>query len=125
MRFGLRNLAPRTLRFRLLAWNTAVVVLMVVPALALVREGLRHRLLQDFDQLLREDAEEIKLAVQQLGPDLKPVLQEMDRKAQGHAHRGWFVQFCDDRGRLLHSLPAKPDLDLPAPPAGAVALAEA
>jgi heavy metal sensor kinase len=93
----------RTLRFRLTFWNTAVVLLMVVATLVAVREGLRFSLLRDTDELLVEDAEEVRLTVEQLTPDVEQIQRELDRMAQSHAHRGLFVQAFDRYGRLLWS----------------------
>ena len=43
MSFGRLRDVARTLRFRLLLWNTVVVLLIVFPTLAGVRAWLRHR----------------------------------------------------------------------------------
>src|SRR5438132_1533077 len=76
----------RTLRFRLMAWNTGVVLLMVLPTLFLVREGFRRLVHVEFDRILAEDINEIKLSIKQLYPNLPELYKELKRRAQGHAH---------------------------------------
>ena len=93
----------RSLRFRLTAWNTAVVLLTVVGAMLGVREGLRHTLLHETDEQLREDAEEIADAVRESYPDLRPVFHEIDRKAAAHRHQGLFVELLAPDGRVVRA----------------------
>ncbi len=93
----------RSLRFRLTAWNTAVVLLTVVGALVGVREGLRHTLLRETDEQLREDAEEIADAVRESYPDLQPVFNEIDRKAAAHRHQDLFVELLDPQGGVVRA----------------------
>ncbi|MBY0522019.1 MAG: HAMP domain-containing histidine kinase [Gemmataceae bacterium] len=105
--------AVRSLRFRLMAWNVAVVLLMVIPTLVGVRAVLSHLLLQEFDELLREDGVEIGLALRQSPRQWDVLYQEMERKAQGHVHRGWFVQLFDAEGRIIWSSQNTPAEGLP------------
>lgn len=93
----------RSLRFRLTAWNTAVVLLTVVGAMVGVREGLRHTLLHETDEQLREDAEEIADAVRESYPDLQPVFNEIDRKAAAHRHQDLFVELLDEQGEVVRA----------------------
>lgn len=104
-----------TLRFRLLAWNTAVVLLMVLPTLIGVREAMRHTLRHELDQLLLEDALEVDLLVRQLQNSPEELHQELTLQARGHAHRGWFVQLFDAEGGLVWQTGMPPDLVLPPP----------
>ena len=97
-----------TLRFRLMAWNTAVLILIGVPTLAGVHAVLRHKVLHEFDELLQEDLEEIRLAVRQRAP-LDLLYQELERKAQGHVHHRWFVQIFDGGGEAVWSSQNAPD----------------
>lgn len=107
----------RSLRFRLTAWNTAVVLLTVGAAFAFVRLGVRRSLLDETDALLQEDAHEVGLAIKEFYPMMQSIYQEMDRKAEGHKNRGLFVQLFDEQGRLLHSTPGTPQGELlQAPP---------
>ena len=53
----------RTLRFRLMAWNTGVMLLMVLPTLFLVRAGVGRLVQLEFDRILAEDISEIKLSI--------------------------------------------------------------
>jgi heavy metal sensor kinase len=111
MRFEQLRSLLRSLRFRLSAWNTAAVLLLVVVTLLSVREGLRLTLLTENDQLLLDDAREVILAVERFYPDLPEIYNEMDRKATGHEDRGLFVQLLDPNGRLLSSKGEAPRLD--------------
>lgn len=98
-----------TLRFRLMAWNTAVLVLIGIPTLLTVHIVLRYKLLREFDGLLREDTQEVRLAVRKF-PGLDPVYEELERKAEGHVQHGWFVQIFAADGQLLWSSRNGPDL---------------
>ena len=88
MRFEQLRTLFRSLRFRLSAWNTAAVLLIVIVTLFGVREALRFTLLNENNQLLKEDTDEVILAVEGLYPDLGQIYNEMDRKAKGHVDRG-------------------------------------
>jgi signal transduction histidine kinase len=101
MRFGRLSGAFRSLRFRLTAWNTAVVLLTVCGALLGVRQGLRHTLQGDMDEQLREDAEELAQGVLQSFPDMKPVFEQIDRKAAVHRHLDLFVQLLDEQEQVI------------------------
>jgi len=102
-----------TLRFRLMAWNTIVLILIGLPALVAVRAVLSHKVLHEFDGLLQEDLEEIRLAIRQQQPPLTPLFQDLERKAEGHVHHGWFVQLFDGDGGALWSSRNAPDEELP------------
>lgn len=92
-----------SLRSRLSVWNTAVVVVTVLVALVALRESMRFTLIHEADQLLLEDVEELRLAVQDFYPDLDQIHGEMNRKAQGHEHRQLFVQVLDPLGNSVWS----------------------
>jgi heavy metal sensor kinase len=108
MSFGRLKAWLRTLRFRLLLWNTAVVLLIVFPTLAGVREWLRYTQRHEFDEILKEDLLEVRLTLSQSYPDWERFFQAMNRKAQGHAHRHWFVQIVDAEGGPLWSSASTP-----------------
>ncbi|HWB12636.1 MAG TPA: ATP-binding protein [Pirellulales bacterium] len=108
MRFGRLSGAFRSLRFRLTAWNTAVVLLTVVGAFIGVRQGLRHTLQGDMDAQLREDAEELARAVLQSYPDMEPVYQQIVVKAAVHRHLDLFVQLLDERDNVIQETKAVP-----------------
>jgi heavy metal sensor kinase len=114
MPFAPLNPVFGTLRFRLMLWNTAVVLLMVLPTLVVVRETLRHTLRHELDQLLREDVLEVDLLARQLRDSPEELRQELTLKARSHAHRGWFVQLFDGDGGLVWQA-ATPEIDLPPP----------
>ncbi len=99
-----------SLRFRLSAWNTAAVLLIVVVTLLALREALRFSLLQENDLLLMDDAYEVVLAVEGLYPSLDQIQKEMERKALGHVDRDLFVQLLDADGRVIASQGKPPDL---------------
>jgi heavy metal sensor kinase len=102
----------RTLRFRLLVWNTGVVLLMVIPTLFLVREGYRRVMSQQFESILEEDLKEIKSDIDQLYPRWESLYQTLKRKAQSHAYHGWFVQLFDADENLKWETRSTPE-DLP------------
>ncbi|MBX7072503.1 MAG: HAMP domain-containing protein [Pirellulales bacterium] len=104
MRFALPSFFwRRSIRFRLLAWNSGVVLLLAASALVAVREGSRYTLIAELDERLHEDALEVRLAVQQFYPRIEAIRAELDRKAIGHAHYSMFIEIFDARGQLLAS----------------------
>ena len=107
-----------SLRFRLSAWNTAAVLLIVIVTLLALREALRFSLLQENDLLLMDDAYEVVLAVEGLYPSLDQIEKEMERKALGHVDRELFVQLLDANGKLIASQGKPPDLTKVALPRG-------
>jgi len=93
MSFERLRQATKTLRFRLMVWNAAVVLLTALGILIGVREGLRFSLLSEMDQVLRQDINEIRLAVGEYKlADLSRIQEDLNRKARGHDQDGWFVQ---------------------------------
>ncbi len=119
MRFEQFNTLFRSLRFRLSAWNTAAVLLIVVVTLVGVHEALRFTLHSENDHLMLDDAYEVALAAETFYPNNVEIYREMDRKAQGHVDRKLFVQLLDTDGRLMSSSGKPPDLQgAPLPQAG-------
>ncbi|MGD9721038.1 MAG: ATP-binding protein [Pirellulales bacterium] len=120
MRFEQLKSLFRSLRFRLSAWNTAAVLLIVIVTLVGLRQSLLYILLAESDQLLKDDAFEVVLAAERFYPDQDEIINEMDLKARGHVDRGLFVQLFDANGRLLATKGVAPDLSglsLPMSPA--------
>lgn len=113
MRFESLRFAARSLRFRLTAWNTVVLVLTVVGSLVVVRESIRYMLLEELDQILREDIQEVGLIVERSYPDLDAIHQGLDLKARGHVQHRWFVQLIDAGGAVIWSSQNTPDTTLP------------
>lgn len=111
MRFEQLNTLFRSLRFRLSAWNTAAVLLIVVVTLFSVREAMRFALMNETDQVLRDDAHEVGLAVESFYPDLRQIEAEMQRKASGHQDRQLFVRLIDTEGRVALQTGEPPRLD--------------
>jgi two-component system, OmpR family, heavy metal sensor histidine kinase CusS len=101
MRFERLRTVFRSLRFRLSAWNTAAVLLIVVVTLVGVREALRFTMMSENDHQLLDDTFEVVLAVERFYPDLTEIYNEMDRKALGHFDRRLFVQLLGPRGDVM------------------------
>lgn len=101
----------RSLRFRLSAWNTAAVLLIVVVTLVGLRAALRLTLMSENDHVLLDDTYEVVLAVETFSPNLDEIGDEMERKARGHLDRGLFVQLIDEHGTPLISRGTPPALD--------------
>ncbi|MCA8998523.1 MAG: HAMP domain-containing histidine kinase [Planctomycetaceae bacterium] len=92
----------KTLRFRLASWNAAIVVLTAMITLGGLRQGVEWALLHEMDQILEEDLEEIELALKEQGPQEPAELrEELNRKAIGHQHHGWFVQMYGPDHQLV------------------------
>lgn len=86
----------RTLRARLMLWDAAAVFLTAIAVLIGVREGVRYALLHEIDEVLLEDIDEINLLLQEPRPEGEVMLiADLDRKARGHTHHVWFLQFLD------------------------------
>lgn len=110
MRFEHFKALIRSLRFRLAAWNTAVVLFAVILTLFALREALRLTLLHETDQVLVDDAREVALTIEQLHPNMTEVFKEMDRKVLGHLDRKLFLEVRDERGRRIYASRGLPDL---------------
>jgi heavy metal sensor kinase len=106
-----RGLKPlvQSLRFKLTVWNTIVVLLIAILALVSVRQGLYYMLLRETDAVLRQEAEEIRLMLQQTWPDRAMVFEELNRKSAVHEQHGWFAQVLDGPGSTLWASPRIPD----------------
>jgi len=102
-----------TLRFRLTAWNTGVVLCVVVCALWGVRESVRFSLWLEADKQLMEDAQEIRLTIEQLYPDTEQIYKVLDRKTISHTHRRLYVRIFDEQHRLLWTSPNAPAIPFP------------
>lgn len=100
MSFARLRARTRTLRVRLMLWDAAAVFLTAVAVLIGVREGVRYALLHEIDEVLLEDIDEIHLLLQEPRPEGEETLfADLDRKARGHTHHVWFVQFLDKNRR--------------------------
>ena len=100
----------RSLRFRLTAWNTAVVLLTVLLALFGVHEGLRLSLINEMDKSLLANAKEIGLAIEASQPDLDASIQEMKRMVLGHGEEELFVQLLGPNQEVIWSSDNAPPL---------------
>lgn len=94
----------KTLRFRLALWNALTVILTAAVILIGLRQGVHWALLHELDQILAEDIEEVTLALSEL-PEIgfEQLAEELDRKATGHRHHEWFVQFVGSDGDIVWS----------------------
>jgi two-component system, OmpR family, heavy metal sensor histidine kinase CusS len=108
--------AFKTLRFRLMLWNAAVVLVTAVAVLVGLRSGAKLAVLHELDQILAEDIREIVLTIEETPQrEAQSILEDLDRKARGHRHHGWFVQFLRGDEEVWTS-PGAPT-DRPATPA--------
>ncbi|MFM7109182.1 MAG: ATP-binding protein [Planctomycetaceae bacterium] len=98
-----------TLRLRLAAWNTAVVLAMTVVALVAARYAARATLFHAADDELRGGVVEVALAINDLFPDMDAVVAEMRRRAAGQERRGWFSQLLTQEGQTLWKSEHCPD----------------
>jgi len=105
----------RTLRFRLMIWNAAAVILTGAAVLIAVRTGVRNTLISEVDEVLREDLQEIiiRLKSDRLTSkgsiDWDNLHKELEHKADGHSAHGWFVQFLDASGEVQWASKSAPD----------------
>lgn len=111
MRYGpVRDLAS-SLRFRLVFWNTVVLLGSLLLTLVVLRESVRYSLVAEFEKQLFEDLDEVKLTVVQSHNTPTDMYAELERKAVSHSHRGWWTRTYDLEGRILwnsHNSPLPP-----------------
>ena len=92
----------RTLRFRLMLWNTAVVALATVATLFGLRIGVRNALFHEIDALLKEDLENIALEIPEVYPPESAALhEELDRKALSHSAHRWYVRILSTQNEEI------------------------
>lgn len=96
-----RKSITRSLRFRLMVWNAAVVVVTACVTLFALREGVRITLIRELDQLLQEDLHEIEIALKQ-HEDMATLHEQLDRKDAGHAQHKWFAELIGGDGQLRY-----------------------
>ncbi len=75
-----------------------------------VREGMRLTLLNDTFGVLRDEIQELELAIRELHPDAAAIRNEFERKAEGHREHGWFVELLDQTGAVVWKSPRFPEL---------------
>ena len=102
----------RTLRFRLAAWNAAIIVFTALVTLVGVRQGVRSALRSELDQVLEDDLREVTAAVGDAGNgSLAPITEYLTRMAESHAQHGWYVKLFDRSEELVWASPdARPAL---------------
>jgi heavy metal sensor kinase len=96
-----RRIPWATLRVRLTAWNSAVVLLVMLAALLAVQIGGRAVLYREADTVLRGEVNETAIALRDLYPNTDAVVDELRRKAMAHEERGWFTQLLTDDGTTI------------------------
>jgi len=100
-------------------WNAGAVALTAVITIIAVHQATRWELIQSLDELLVEDAEEIRLALRDLSVDGTEFQAELNRKALGHRRHEWFVKLLSAEGDLIWaSVEAPPKLLAKLDPAG-------
>jgi hypothetical protein len=109
MRYPRLSSLFQSLRFKLTVLNSVVVLLASSVSLLAMREGLRYALQQETDQILREETAEIALEFEKLHPERQPLFDLLNRKAEVHRERGWFVQLVDPKGATMWSSEGLPD----------------
>jgi len=94
---------PRqSLRTRLAVWNAAVVILTAVTTLVILRQGVTWALFREIDEILGEDIVEIGLMLSEIPKnEFGELTHELDRKAVGHRHHGWFAELLSEKGERI------------------------
>jgi heavy metal sensor kinase len=100
-----------TLRFRLMAWVTLVVFLIVVVSMVAVRQVVGTRLLAEFDQRLLEDEREVRQILTSEGLDSK-ALKNLAEMAEVQSYRDWFLQIQDASGKVLWRSAPAPEIQV-------------
>src|SRR6476660_2170024 len=101
----------RSLRTRLMLWNAGAVAVTGLLILLAVRAGVGYLLIDELDQMLREDLQEIMLHFRDnQAYHWSAVTEELDRKAEGHELHHWFVQFFDEQDHVFWSSKKSPKL---------------
>ena len=93
--------AGRTLRFRLAFWSAVLVATTAAITISVVHQATRWSMIQNLDASLREDSEEIRLALDDLDYRSEQFQQEFNRKAIGHRRLDWFCKLFNENGELL------------------------
>ncbi len=82
-------------------WNAGAVALTAALTIITVHQATRWELIRSLDELLVEDAEEIRLALKDLPVESIEFQGELNRKAMGHRRHEWFVKLLSDDGNLI------------------------
>ncbi|MBL9162166.1 MAG: sulfatase-like hydrolase/transferase [Planctomycetaceae bacterium] len=103
----------RTLRFRLAAWNAGAVILTALVTLVGLRQGVSWALIHELDQVLLDDARDVRAMIEATPADQEKQLQlNLNRMAISHEHRGWYVKLLnvegEERWATEHARPKLP-----------------
>lgn len=108
MHFAQLKSLVRSLQFRLMAWNTAVVLLTVLITLFAVREGLRLAMRSEIEALVREDVAELWQAAGDFKDRPDDLGGELERTARRHVHHRLFVNLMNRSGQMEHAAGVAP-----------------
>ena len=97
-----------TIRVRLTIWNSVVVLLLILLALIVSRQGIVYTLEHETRELLREELIELELAFKQLHPDYESIRNELSRKIESHSRHNWFSKLVNESGKTLWKSPNFP-----------------
>lgn len=89
----------RTLRFRLAVWNAGAVILTALVTLVGLRQGVSWALIHELDQVLLDDARDVRAMIEATPADQEKQLQlNLNRMASSHEHQGWYVKLLNGDG---------------------------
>jgi two-component system, OmpR family, heavy metal sensor histidine kinase CusS len=94
-------------------WNAGAVALTAALTIVSVHQATRWALVHSLDELLLEDAEEVRLALNDLRYEESNFRNELNRKAIGHRRHEWFVKLLDEQGRVIWGSVNAPAQTLP------------
>lgn len=100
----------RSLRFRLVLWNSLTLFTVVILTLLGLRAALWITVLQELDDRLIEDTKATRLIIERFYPNDSLIHQELELNAEGHAISEWFVQLLDGTGNVIWQTKETPDL---------------
>lgn len=71
----------------------------VAIALFAVRQGLRHYLLVEMEDVLHDSVKEIILTIQDFYPDRAQIIKLLEQKDDTHQNLGWHIRWLDEDGK--------------------------
>src|ERR1043165_1574740 len=105
MSFETIRTITRSIRFRLVFWNTALAFLLFMVSLLLVRYGVQTTRYQFMDEFLDEEMQEIIEEINSQEGNLKII----DTRAARYPRRLLFVQLLDANGGVIWSSVHSPE----------------
>ncbi|MCS7045760.1 MAG: HAMP domain-containing histidine kinase [Gemmataceae bacterium] len=101
-----------TIRFRLMLFMIAVVVVLVIAAMVGVRQIYRTSLLREFDQGLKADIKRVGKEIHKNFPHWKRLEESLQDIALAHSLVKWFAEVYDEHGNRIATGGYRPT-DLP------------